>query len=72
MDGRIDGGAGSDEVVPPDAEAEQASATIMRLLNEHVPLALLADLAHKEGPPSPVILEHEGLPEVAWWETSED
>lgn len=47
---------------------EQASADVMRLLSEHVPLTLLADLAQPTGPDSPDILEHEGLPEVAWWE----
>ncbi|NLF06042.1 MAG: hypothetical protein GX593_13735, partial [Actinomycetales bacterium] len=39
----------------------------MRLLSEHVPLTLLADLAQPAGPDSPEILEDEGLPEVAWW-----
>lgn len=58
-----------------DAEAteavdeEQASVDVMRLLSEHVPLTLLADLAQPTGPDSPDILEHEGLPDVAWWET---
>lgn len=56
----------------PDDEVthavEQASAEVMALLSEHVPLALLADLAEPAGPPSPAILEDEGLPEVAWWE----
>ena len=47
---------------------EQASAEMMALLSEHVPLALLADLAEPAGPSSPAILEDEGLPEVAWWE----
>ena len=58
--------------VEPDDEAmhavEQASAEMMALLSEHVPLALLVDLAEPAGPPSPAILEDEGLPEVAWWE----
>lgn len=53
---------------PEGGSEERASAEMMRLLNEHVPLALLADLAERDGPPSPVILENEGLPEVAWWE----
>lgn len=48
---------------------EQASVDVMRLLSEHVPLTLLADLAQPIGPDSPDILEHEGLPDVAWWET---
>lgn len=46
---------------------ENASAGVMRLLNEHVPLTLLADLAQPDGPASPAILEDEGLPEVEWW-----
>lgn len=45
-----------------------ASQEVMSLLSEHVPLALLADLAIPEGPASPQILSEEGLPEVAWWE----
>lgn len=56
-----------------DAEAqseEQASVDVMRLLSDHVPLTLLADLAQPTGPDSPDILEHEGLPEVAWWESA--
>jgi hypothetical protein len=40
----------------------------MRLLAEHVPLALLADLATPDGPVSQAILETEGLPGDAWWE----
>jgi hypothetical protein len=51
---------------PPDVEASQE---VMSLLSEHVPLALLADLAIPEGPASPDILDEEGLPEVAWWES---
>ncbi len=51
-------------------DEEQASVDVMRLLSEHVPLTLLADLAQPTGPDSPDILEHEGLPEVAWWEPS--
>ena len=58
-----------DEVMHTVEQAdEQASAEVMALLSEHVPLALLADLAEPAGPPSPAILEDEGLPEVAWWE----
>lgn len=52
----------------PEATEEQASAEVMALLSEHVPLALLADLALPEGPASPTILEDEGLPEDPWWE----
>ncbi|GEN79449.1 hypothetical protein [Actinotalea fermentans] len=52
---------------PAEAPGEQASVDVMRLLSEHVPLTLLADLAQPTGPDSPDILEHEGLPDVAWW-----
>ena len=38
------------------------------LLAEHVPLALLADLAAPSGPGSTEILRTEGLPDDAWWE----
>lgn len=55
--------------VPDEAAAdEQAAVDVMRLLSEHVPLTLLADLAQPTGPDSPDILEHEGLPDVAWWD----
>jgi hypothetical protein len=58
-----------DSTSDPEAGSEERTAAeMMRLLGEHVPLALLADLAERDGPPSPVILENEGLPEVAWWE----
>jgi hypothetical protein len=60
------------EAAPPGPSEEQASVDVMRLLNAHVPLTLLADLAQPTGPDSPDILEHEGLPEVAWWETAVD
>jgi len=43
----------------------------MGLLAEHVPLALLADLAAPTGPRSAEILEAEGLPDNAWWETAD-
>jgi|GEM_PF-2129344 len=51
-----------------EVSEEQASAEVMALLSEHVPLALLADLAQPEGPASPAILEDEGLPDDPWWE----
>lgn len=54
---------------PEGGGEEKATAEMMRLLGGHVPLALLADLAERDGPPSPVILEDEGLPDVAWWES---
>lgn len=40
---------------------------VMDLLAEHVPLALLADLAAVDGPVSQAILESEGLPADEWW-----
>lgn len=45
----------------------EASAGVMHLRMEGVPLALLADLADPSGPSSPTILQDEGLPDVAWW-----
>lgn len=51
---------------------EHAREDVMRLLSEHVPLTLLADLAQPAGPDSPDILEDEGLPDVAWWEPTSD
>jgi len=62
------------EPVPPatqEENEEQATAEVMALLGEHVPLTLLADLAQPTGPASPAILEDEGLPDVAWWEREE-
>ena len=57
--------------VGADIVDRDASQEVMSLLSEHVPLALLADLAIPEGPASPEILSEEGLPEVAWWEGGE-
>lgn len=54
------------------AAPAEASQEVMHLLSEHVPLALLADLALPDGPASPQILSEEGLPDVEWWETAED
>ena len=66
---------GSDAAVVPPVDPEQltldAPASVMDLLAEHVPLALLADLAEPGGPMSQVILESEGLPDDAWWEADE-
>ena len=61
----------SSEDVAADLADHDASQEVMSLLSEHVPLALLADLAIPEGPASPQILSEEGLPEVAWWEGGE-
>ncbi|HEY5515690.1 MAG TPA: hypothetical protein VIK12_05735 [Pengzhenrongella sp.] len=53
--------------------ADSATAgALMGLLAEHVPLALLADLAAPTGPHSTEILQSEGLPDDAWWETPGD
>lgn len=54
--------------VETDAVDTEASQEVMRLLSEHVPLTLLADLASPSGPESPKILEDEGLPDVEWWQ----
>jgi hypothetical protein len=70
------GGDDTTAALPTDVETEvvdlEASQEVMSLLSEHVPLALLADLAIPEGPASPDILTEEGLPEVAWWEGGEE
>ncbi|KGM13940.1 hypothetical protein N869_07765 [Cellulomonas bogoriensis 69B4 = DSM 16987] len=62
---------GTETVGGEPAEGE-ASAEVMKLLSEHVPLALLADLALPSGPESPQILQEEGLPDVAWWESQDE
>lgn len=64
---------------PTDAAADASDAasavpspvmppSVMDLLAEHVPLALLADLAAPDGPVSQAILETEGMPDDPWWE----
>lgn len=53
------------------ASADEGTSAGMGLLTEGIPLALLADLADPDGPASPVILEDEGLPEVAWWDDAD-
>ena len=61
-----------DSVLTAVEEADtDASAEVMSLLAQGVPLALLADLASPGGPASPEILQDEGLPDVAWWESGE-
>ena len=74
--------AGDDETITLEPEPaavdavekvdSEASAEVMSLLSEGVPLALLADLANPQGPESPAILEDEGLPDVAWWDAPAD
>ncbi|CAN5160669.1 hypothetical protein BH11ACT1_BH11ACT1_13250 [soil metagenome] len=67
--GALDGPTGSDSSAPDRADA---AGSVMQLLAEGVPLTLLADLAAPDGPASQVILETEGLPDDAWWETDAD
>ncbi|HEY0189364.1 MAG TPA: hypothetical protein VGC67_17905 [Cellulomonas sp.] len=52
---------------PRQRAATSAAGSVMDLLAEHVPLALLADLAETK-PRSAAILADEGLPADAWWE----
>jgi hypothetical protein len=54
------------------AEPAQPGAEVMDLLAEHVPLALLADLAAPSDVVSTQILESEGLPDDPWWEDPAD
>lgn len=49
-----------------------AADEVLELLAHGVPMTLLADLSEASGPPSPVILEEEGLPAEAWWEPQRD
>ena len=80
---RVDTGVGDGDALtglePEPAVVEaveqadsEASAEVMNLLHQGVPLALLADLASPDGPASPSILEDEGLPDVAWWASEAD
>ena len=71
MDSNGDGTTPRGRAAAPDVDPEEAATEVMSLLEQHVPLTLLADLASPEGPSSPVILEDEGLPEVAWWDEEE-
>lgn len=50
------------------APVDPAPSTVMGLLHEHVPLALLLDVAEPAGPSSEEILESEGRPVDRWWE----
>lgn len=61
----VDPSAGS--AGPSDADTQPAKD----LLAEHVPLALIVDLVTPEST-STEILESEGLPDVAWWEPTDD
>ena len=67
-------GAAPSETLPDALGTAVEAATpvsgapaVMDLLAEHVPLALLADLAAVDGPVSQAILESEGLPADEWW-----
>jgi hypothetical protein len=44
---------------------------VMTMLQEHVPLALLCDLAEAEGPTSAEIMAAEGGPDDHWWEQAQ-
>ncbi|QTE30417.1 hypothetical protein [Pengzhenrongella sicca] len=72
----------SDDNEPIDPEQIDAAATaaqisplgdeVMSLLAEHIPLALLVDLAAAPSDrASTEILRAEGLPDEAWWEQPE-
>ena len=67
--GATDDHTGSGASTPRPADP---AGSVMQLLAEGVPLALLADLAAPDGPASQVILETEGLPDDAWWEADFD
>lgn len=49
------------------APSDGDDGAVMHLLHDHVPLALLADLAAPGGPTSREILDSEGLPAESWW-----
>ena len=51
----------------PDTDTN-ADVSVMTLLHDHVPLALLIDLTLPDGPESAAILAAEGAPETRWWE----
>ena len=56
----------------PDTTPAPADTKAVRdLLAEHVPLALIVDLATPEAT-SAEILESEGLPDEAWWEPGQE
>jgi hypothetical protein len=55
------------ETTPPSADDSADTQPVRDLLAEHVPLALIVDLATPEAT-SAEILESEGLPDEAWWE----
>lgn len=73
-------GAADPDAADPDAADPAATAAqiaplgdeVMGLLAQHVPLALLADLAAPSDRDSTEILRSEGLPADAWWEAPSD
>ena len=52
---------------PPDARGRAEVQPARELLAQHVPLALLVDLATPGGPDSREICAAEGCPEDPWW-----
>ncbi|MGW6131351.1 hypothetical protein ACWFNE_15125 [Cellulomonas sp. NPDC055163] len=68
LENPADDAAADASVEPPAVTPAVTPPSVMDLLAEHVPLALLADLAAPDGPVSQAILETEGIPEDAWWE----
>jgi hypothetical protein len=59
-----------DTAIPAPADTIDDTAPVMHMLEDHVPLSLLADLTDPQGPRSEEILQQEGQPEVAWWESA--
>ena len=57
------------ETTPIPTDGDEVIQPVRDLLAEHVPLALIVDLATPEAT-SAEILEAEGLPDEQWW--SED
>ena len=56
--------------IPMDTahRSDRIDLSVMTLLHDHVPLALLCDLTLPDGPESAAILAEEGEPETRWWE----
>ena len=51
----------------PDQDHPTNAGPALAMLQEHIPLSLIMDLATPDGPPSRELLESEGLPEQEWW-----
>jgi hypothetical protein len=58
-----------DDLRTPGTSSDESAgdSPVMHLLQDHVPLTLLADLGDPSGPRSAEILDAEGAPETAWW-----